>query len=136
LKGYEGIEQVSWFHASCKECPLQPFLRTDQLKFVVYYFFLLRIGSGQIRIGSRNRSGYRKDRSEFRTGSGFRMTPKGNSGFSSVSYTDPDWILNQVIGSGYGSRRAKITHKIRKKVKKFHVLKCWMFSFDVLRLLL
>jgi hypothetical protein len=33
-------------------------------------------------------------------------------------------------GSGSGSRRAKITHKKRKKVNKFHVLNCWMFSFE------
>jgi hypothetical protein len=30
--------------------------------------------------------------------------------------------------SGSGSRRAKMIHKNRKN-KKFHVLKCWMFSF-------
>jgi hypothetical protein len=40
-----------------------------------------------------------------------------------------------VAGSGSGSRRAKITHKY-KKVKNFHVLKCWMFSFEGGRLLL
>jgi hypothetical protein len=28
------------------------------------------------------------------------------------------------------SRRAKMTDKNRKKVKKYHVLKCWMFSFE------
>ncbi len=33
-------------------------------------------------------------------------------------------------------RRAKITHENRKKVKKFHNLKCWMFSFEGWRLLL
>jgi hypothetical protein len=33
--------------------------------------------------------------------------------------------FNQV--SGYRYRRAKMTHK-KEKVKKFHVLKCWMFS--------
>jgi hypothetical protein len=36
---------------------------------------------------------------------------------------DPD----SVLGSGY--RRAKMTIKM-EKVKKFHVLKCWMFSFE------
>jgi hypothetical protein len=36
-----------------------------------------------------------------------------------------------VVGSGY--RRAKMTHKYRKKI---HVLKCWMFSFEGCRLLL
>ncbi len=41
---------------------------------------------------------------------------------------------NGVPGSGYGSRRAKITHKNRKKVNKFHYLKCWMFSFEGWRL--
>ncbi len=30
----------------------------------------------------------------------------------------------------HGSRRAKMTHKKKKKVKKFHVLNCWMFSFE------
>jgi hypothetical protein len=34
-----------------------------------------------------------------------------------------------------GSRRAKMTHKSRK-IKKFHVLKCLMFSFEGWRLLL
>jgi hypothetical protein len=28
--------------------------------------------------------------------------------------------------SGSGSRRSKITQKRRKKLRKFHVLKCWM----------
>jgi hypothetical protein len=32
--------------------------------------------------------------------------------------------------SGSGSRRLKITNKIRKIIKKFHVLKGWMFSFE------
>ncbi len=32
---------------------------------------------------------------------------------------------------GSGSRRAKMTHKNKQilTIKKFHVLKCWMFSF-------
>jgi hypothetical protein len=30
--------------------------------------------------------------------------------------------------SGSGSRRAKMTHKYRKK--NCHILKCWMFSFE------
>jgi hypothetical protein len=51
-----------------------------------------------------------------------------------ISVSDPDWIrnqygFNQAIESESGSRRAKMTHKNRKKIKKFHVLKCWMFSF-------
>jgi hypothetical protein len=29
--------------------------------------------------------------------------------------------------SGSESRRAKMTHKNRKKAKKFYVLKCWMY---------
>jgi hypothetical protein len=33
-----------------------------------------------------------------------------------------------VDGTGSGSRRAKMNHKYRKK--NFHVLKCWMFSFE------
>jgi hypothetical protein len=44
------------------------------------------------------------------------------------SVLDPD--------SGFGYRKEKMTHKNRKKVKKFHVLKCWMFSFEGGRLLL
>jgi hypothetical protein len=36
--------------------------------------------------------------------------------------------FNQLSGSG--SRRAKMTHKNRKKFTKFHVLKCRMFSFE------
>ncbi len=31
--------------------------------------------------------------------------------------------------SGSGSRRAKMTHKNRKKLKNF-IFKCWMFSFE------
>ncbi len=38
--------------------------------------------------------------------------------------------FKQVSGSGSGSRRAKMTHKKVEKIKKFHVLKCWMFSFE------
>jgi hypothetical protein len=33
------------------------------------------------------------------------------------------WIRIQI-------KRGKMTHKSRKKIKKFHVLKCWMFSFE------
>jgi hypothetical protein len=32
--------------------------------------------------------------------------------------------------SGSGSRRAKMTHKSRKKFVKVHVLKCSMASFE------
>jgi hypothetical protein len=32
--------------------------------------------------------------------------------------------------SGSGSRRAKITHKSRKKFLRVHVLKCWMAFFE------
>ncbi len=43
------------------------------------------------------------------------------------------------IGSGFnrvsGSRRAKMTHKSKKKLK-VHVLKCWVASFESWRLLL
>jgi hypothetical protein len=35
--------------------------------------------------------------------------------------------LIQVSGSGSESRRAKINHKNREKVRKFHVMKCWIF---------
>jgi hypothetical protein len=55
------------------------------------------------------------------------------------SLSDPDWISSvdpypdPDSESGSKSRRAKITQKNRKKVKKFHVLKCWMFSFDGLK---
>jgi hypothetical protein len=51
--------------------------------------------------------------------------------------THPDLDGSALIGvAGSGSRRAKMTHKNRKKVKNFHVLKCWMFFFENLRLLL
>jgi hypothetical protein len=44
-----------------------------------------------------------------------------------TSVTDP----NPYLECGSGSRRAKIDHKKnRKNVKKFHVLKYWMFSFE------
>jgi hypothetical protein len=64
-------------------------------------------------------------------------------GFGSGSGLDPDSIR---VGSGFdpdligpvdpdpdsesGSRRAKMTHKSRKKFVKVHVLKCWMASFE------
>ncbi len=41
----------------------------------------------------------------------------------------------QCCGSGSGLRRAKMTHKHRKKIINFIFFKCWMFSFEVLRLL-
>jgi hypothetical protein len=43
---------------------------------------------------------------------------------------DPDPDPHSNCGSGSGSRRAKMTHKNRKKVQNFHVLRCWMFSFE------
>jgi hypothetical protein len=55
--------------------------------------------------------------------------------FRRVVDVDPDLhgsTLIRVAGSGSGSRRAKNTtnyHK-NKKVKNFHVLKCWMFSLE------
>jgi hypothetical protein len=55
---------------------------------------------------------------------------------SRVSDPDPDLIRSAdpdpdpYSESGSGSRRAKMTHKRRKKVKKFHVLKCRTFSFE------
>ncbi len=58
------------------------------------------------------------------SGSGSELNP------DSIGSVDPDPY------SGSGSRMAKITHKSRKKIKKFHVLKCWMFSFESWRLLL
>jgi hypothetical protein len=36
-------------------------------------------------------------------------------------------VFISVLDPDSGFRRAKMTHK-DKKVKKFHVLKCWMFS--------
>jgi hypothetical protein len=36
--------------------------------------------------------------------------------------------FSRVSGSGSGSRRAKMTHKRRKKFVKVHALKCWMAS--------
>jgi hypothetical protein len=42
----------------------------------------------------------------------------------SIGSVDPD------PESGSRSRRAKMTHKSRKKLKKFHVFKCWMASFE------
>jgi hypothetical protein len=42
--------------------------------------------------------------------------------------------FNQVSASASGSRRAKMTHKSTvEKINKFHVLKCWMFSFKGLK---
>jgi hypothetical protein len=50
-----------------------------------------------------------------------------------VEDPDPDWIRIQSgpdSESGSGSRRAKMTHKSRKKFVKVHVFKCWMASFE------
>jgi hypothetical protein len=41
---------------------------------------------------------------------------------------DPD--TDSESGSGSGSRRAKMTHKNRKKLRNFNILKCGMFSFE------
>jgi len=38
--------------------------------------------------------------------------------------------LDPYPDSRSGSWSAKMTHKNRKKVNKFHFLKYWMFSFD------
>jgi hypothetical protein len=51
----------------------------------------------------------------------FRLDP------DSIRSADPD--PDPDFGSGSGSRRIIMTHKNSKK--KFHVLKCWMFSFDL-----
>jgi hypothetical protein len=56
-------------------------------------------------------------------------------GCGSGSGLDPDSIgsvdQDPDSESGSGSRRAKMTHK---KIKEFHVLKCWMASFESCRL--
>ncbi len=51
-------------------------------------------------------------------------------GFVSGSGLDP------YSESGSGSKRAKMTHKSRKKCVKVQVLMCWMASFESWRLLL
>ncbi len=55
-----------------------------------------------------------------------------NQGFGSGSGLDPYSIgpVDPDPESGSGSRRAKMTHKSRKKFVKVHVLKCWMASFE------
>jgi hypothetical protein len=52
--------------------------------------------------------------------------------FYSVSERDPDSTrpVDPDSESGSESRRAKMTHKNIKKVKKCHVLKCWIISFE------
>jgi hypothetical protein len=52
--------------------------------------------------------------------------------FSRVADPDPDSIgsVDTDPDSESGSRRAKMTHKSRKKLVKVHVLKCWMASFE------
>jgi hypothetical protein len=41
------------------------------------------------------------------------------------------WIRIRIRNPGSRSRRAKMTHKSTvEKIKKFHVLKCWMFSLE------
>ncbi len=56
-----------------------------------------------------------------------------NSVRTRVSDPDPDWIR---IQSGQWIRRAKMTHKSRKKLVKVYVLKCWIASCESWRLLL
>jgi hypothetical protein len=59
--------------------------------------------------------------------------------FGSGSGLDPDSIRpvdpDPYSESRSGSSRTKMTHK-RRKIKKFYVVKCWMFSFEGLWLLL
>jgi hypothetical protein len=62
----------------------------------------------------------------FGSGSGSVLDP------DSIRSVDPDPYLE----FGSGSRKAKMEHKSRKKLKKFHVLKFWMFSFESRRRLL
>jgi hypothetical protein len=62
----------------------------------------------------------------FGSGSGSGLDPY------SIGPVDPD--PDPYSESGSGSRRAKMTHKSRKK--KIDVLKCWMASFVSCRLLL
>jgi hypothetical protein len=62
---------------------------------------------------------------------------RNSYGQCSGSVLDPDSIrsVHPDPGSESGSRRTKMTHK-NIKVKKIHVFKCWMFSFEGWRLLL
>ncbi len=59
-------------------------------------------------------------------------------GSGSGSLLDPDSIRSvdpdPYVEPGSRSRRAKMTHKSRKKIKKFHILKFWMFFFESWRL--
>ncbi len=50
---------------------------------------------------------------------------------SSVDLDSGFWkVFLQSSGSRSRSRRAKMTHKHRKKLYKFHFFKGWMFSFE------
>jgi hypothetical protein len=51
---------------------------------------------------------------------------------SRVAAPDSIWSVDPdpYSESGSGSRRAKMIHKSKKKFKKFHVLKGWMFFFE------
>jgi hypothetical protein len=62
----------------------------------------------------------------------FRHTTEHHlpQGFGSGSGLDPDSIGPVDPDPDSGSRRAKITHKSRKKFVKVHVFKCWMASFE------
>jgi hypothetical protein len=62
----------------------------------------------------------------------FYLGINGSSLQGSGSGLDPDSIgsVDPDPDSESGSRRAKITHKSRKKIVKVHVLKCWMASFE------
>jgi hypothetical protein len=61
-------------------------------------------------------------------GTNFKQGCGSGSGLDpdSIGSFDPD----SESGSGSGSRRAKMTHKSRNIFLKFHVLKCWMASFE------
>jgi hypothetical protein len=54
----------------------------------------------------------------------------------SVRSVHPDTNPDSESRSGFGSKTAKKTRKNGEKFKKFHVLKCWMFSFEGQMLLL
>jgi hypothetical protein len=65
---------------------------------------------------------------------GGRYAVPGPHGSGSGAELDPDSIgsvdPDSESGSGSGSRRAKITHKSRKKLRNFMFMKCWMFYFE------
>ncbi len=118
---WEGMKWLNQFHDFMHheenvEVPLQLFLRSVRLKFVVYYFFHLWLDLPRYGSDPESGSGYRKKQIWIQKWIRIRNDPEGElriqQCFGSWSGLDPDSIrlADPDPESGSGSKRAKITH--------------------------